>query len=205
MSISPREKRLLGICAVVAVVAFVVIWSNLYEAPAQPEGFSTDQLQAEIEKFDTFESVFRNRDDIQQREKGIWQYLPSEKSAADAERILNFKIDTILKDHGVPSPKIQPSTQRSIDGIDEYRFLRFNTEFNGVYASTCDLLDAFDQNGFFIENLTISTPQNNPRMENIQCTVKITLSRLVKLSASELELVKRNKRARGLLQTRDKI
>jgi hypothetical protein len=205
MSISPREKKLLGLCLVVAVISTVVLWSNLRQPAATAQSFSREMLNEEKRKFDDFKRVLKRRDEIEKGMDEIGNYLPSEKSAYEAEKILNFKIDSILRSHGIAAPKIQPSRQRSIPGVDEYRFLRFVTDFEVEYQKTCDLLDDFDRNGFFIESLIITTPALPASADNIRCTVKVTLSKLVELSADELDKVRKQNIQRGLTQNRVKV
>ncbi|MBN1517391.1 hypothetical protein JXA32_12580 [Candidatus Sumerlaeota bacterium] len=201
MKISEREKKLLMLCAVVVFICGVGILMMVGGGEeGKSSGFDAHSLDKAKSEYEGNLRLIDDAEKLAMRLKKIREFIPKSlergENSEDPRDLLPLEVTSIYQDFGIAAPRIEPPRSTSIAGSDQYKWLELQTNFQGPYEQVCNLLKAFDRNGFFIEDMRI-----NNTIDQDALTVKLTLQKLVPLTPAEQrrrqEMMDRKRQIRG--------
>lgn len=190
MNISAREKKLLTICAIVVLSGLAFLPSMLGDAIGAQD-FNDEALIEAKQQFEEYKELMEDWPRIKEELAAIDDYLPDEDFGDREPRdVLPIKVNDLFGQFSVTA-KSDPPRNEFIRDIDEYKWLLIEVKFSAEEKTTMNILKALDNQGFFINDLTM-----NSTLDKDNLNVSLSLKRLVKVTEEELR-IRRQLRERG--------
>lgn len=193
MNISDREKKLLISAAIIFGLGIPLYFLVLAPSSGSSTSAEGTDLESVRNQFETYKRIIKREPLIAERLKKIDAFLPVGDGKSDQDNLMSKEVFRIYNEHGITIPDVRPPKSEMLEGIDEYKYLKIGTKFRADYIKTCNILNSFDEHGFFINDLRI----NNPSPDANDLRVDVSLLRLVEMTEKEKERWKRLRRYQG--------
>lgn len=185
MKISGREKFLLLVASVFVFAGLVYKFGIRY---------AYEGVRSSVEQLGTVENTYQRyvhqmerRDRVERDYGEIEDQFPKRDPGTNPAHQFSEEVDALCSQLGFANPTIEPAKEKPIEDVEDYRFILLTVRTEGNFSSITRLLKGFDSKSLLIRELTLTSYQDEDRIN-----VAVTVARIVK--AEEVEQVASNRR-----------
>ncbi len=194
MKISSRERILLVIVGVFVCAAIVYKFgiTRVYE------GFrsSAEQLRTVEKTYQRYVRQMEQRERIERAYSDIEDQFPKREPGRNQAHQFSEEVDTLCSQLGFANPTIEPTKERPIEDVEDYRFILLTVKTEGDFRSITKLLKGFDSKSLLIRELTLNSYLDRDRVR-----VAVTVARIVKADEAAESTAMERPRARRVADT----
>ncbi len=184
-----RERILMFATIIVAVLAlfYQLGFSSLYDSITE----TSEQLEAEKEKFEEYIEQYERKDQIEKAYKEIEGTFPPTDPNMKPEQQFIEDVANMAKKFGFLHPDFEPPKDETIENVNDYKFILLTVTVTGPLDNLSNLLIEFHRNALLIKELQLSAP-----LDRDSITATITAARIAKLSEEEIERLREKGKSR---------